>query len=105
MKINGMEVDLDKIGNPKLRRVIRDRERDFLFSYGDAYSVRSRGHKHTEETRANYFDYKERATHEDCTSTGSGGPWNDHEDHTEHSEEHSDNRPYGDHYGDTGGAA
>jgi hypothetical protein len=57
--INGMQVDLDRISNPKLRRVAQ--ERSFMFSYSD-------GHTHTDHRdtpHSEYRDYKEYDNHTD----------------------------------------
>ncbi len=48
-----IEVDMDKLQNPKLKRIFVKREKDFLFRYGDhddhsAYADRYYDKKHTD---------------------------------------------------------
>lgn len=73
----GRRVDLSKIQNPVLRRVIRDNNiEDFLFSYGDSYGDHSKYNvKWTE-----YNDWRKTVYHE---------RW---------SEKYSDYRVYGDYW-------
>lgn len=56
-KIRGLEVDLSKIQNPKLKRVILDRRVDFLF-YREG-TRHSDSHKQYGDHR-DYTEYKER---------------------------------------------
>ena len=64
IQINGKEIDLDRIENPKLKRVIREREKDFLFNYGD--------HEDHSEYDAKYSVYKDHKEYGDHTDRPKG---------------------------------
>ena len=90
--IMGHTVDVDRIGNPRLRTVIRERRIGFLFSYGDAGTYKE-GRDHSDHTdKTEYGDYSERSTHLDDTA---GSKYNIHTDRTRHTDE-----PYDDVYRD-----
>jgi hypothetical protein len=93
IKINNLEIDLDRITNPKLRRVVFDRS--FMFSYSDhkdrSSPIVHSDHKagHNEE----YTDgYSERSGHIDQTKSPQGhvDVTNVHGDYNAYSEEHTD---------------
>ena len=86
-KVRGIDVDLDQITNPQLKRVLRQRRIAFIFSHSDEGS--SSGHtdytEHTDGSRG----YSERATHtDDCKSSGS--EHSDTKSHTDRYSEHSE---------------
>lgn len=88
IKIKDLEIDLDKIENPKLKRVIEERCREFMFSStsGSSYSERHTdrgGHKDYSE----HGDYQESASHTDLFSRQGG-----HSDYTDTA--HTDHNDY-----------
>jgi hypothetical protein len=90
--IQGLQVDLDKVQNPKLRRVVEGR--GFMFSYSDqteeqtrhTYKEHTDGREHIEK----YGDYSERATHTDCITQKerSHTESNPHKDYSAHSDDY-----------------
>ncbi len=55
-----IEVDLGKLQNPKLKMIVKDREQDFLFNYGDHDDHNERHGEHSE-----YDNHKEYGDHTD----------------------------------------
>lgn len=91
-RINGREVDLDRIGNPKLRKVALDRCREFLFGHSDHDDKHTEGPSHTDEDRHSENAYSEKPGHDDYRNSGRSDH-NEHIDRTRH-QEHSDYREY-----------
>lgn len=115
ISIRGINVDLEKITNPKLRKITH--ERSFLFFYTDNkgsfnqrtgnyedsnyddrhlnYSARHSdfGHtdapNHTDKENRTYGDYSERSGHSDYRHT-SEETRKDHTDTTKHADSHTD---------------
>ncbi len=52
-----IEIDLDKLQNPKLKRIINEREKQFLFNYGDRGPDDEEYNQHRDYKV--YSDYKE----------------------------------------------
>jgi hypothetical protein len=93
-EILGHKIDLEKIRNPRIRNVIRERHDEFIFSYGDAkasYEDSTSYHYHTDNV--SYPDYSERSSHSDESKGKSG--YREHIDRTTHSDS-----PYSDKYPD-----
>lgn len=73
IELNGRRIDINKITNPKLRRVFKDRVHDstrFLFNYSD-------GHTEHHDKAKKYSDYKDYSDYND---------YNDHTEHTDYRE-------------------
>jgi len=80
VNVRGTEIDLDKIQNPKLKRVAKERNNDFLFNYGDNHTDTHKSEYYHTDTNP-YRDYKERGTHSDASRH-----YAEHTDRTRHSE-------------------
>jgi len=95
--IRGIELDLNAVDNPKLKKVLRRRQREFIFNYGDEGNKYSESihHKdsggyteHTDRNWNEYGDYSERGTHSDVTrgARDSSDKHTDYTDRTNHTD-------------------
>jgi hypothetical protein len=116
IKINGVLVDFDKVENPNLKKVLRVRCKEFMFSYGDSsHSENCAQHKgpntgyseeshkehadHTDKSYREYGDYSESSTHTDVTRPSQTSD-NVHTDYTDHTDNTSHSDTYADVYSD-----
>ena len=98
LKINNLEVNLDRLTHPKLTRIVFDRKRQFLFNHSEHTESKNGERSYTEHTDKHtdrYGDYSERSWHTDDTRVEA---YDQHIDrtksHTEYSDSYSD---YSDH--------
>lgn len=105
VKVNGREIDLDRIENPKLRKIAFNSCREFLFGHSESSAPAPSHGEHKDGNVHNdvYGDYAESKTHTDEVhlNNRNHSESTKHGDYTERA--HEEYRDYSDYHNDDAG--